>query len=448
MMRRAPGPRPSPASRTKKTDTITPLPADSLARSIDLAAGLVNAVINGTTLTRALEGSRVQHPDPAINWGAVQDLAYGTLRDFGRGDALLHCLMKKPLDDALQAMLLVAIHRLAQRPEQAHIIVDQTVNAVGEKAPGLRGVTNGVLRNFVRQLETLQTQVDATPVARYCHPAWWIKRVRADFPDTWEAILAAGNTHPPMSLRVNARRLQRASALALLDEAGIRYRALENGALLLDTPCPVSQLPGFADGVFSVQDAGAQWAARWLNPKPGERVLDACAAPGGKTAQLLEQYDVDLTAVEVDPVRTQRITDNLRRLKLEAHIEIADCRSLDDWWDGRPFQRILADVPCSASGVVRRHPDIKWLRRHSDIAAFARQQVEILDVLWQTLAPGGTMLYVTCSVFVEENRTQITRFCARHDNARRITIEDQFERILLPTAEHDGFYYALLEKTP
>ena len=424
------------------------LPADSLSNSIDVAATLVSDVIAGTTLTRALEARRNAHHDTATNWGAIQDLAYGTLRDFGRGDTLLRILLKKPLDEPLQSIFRVALHRLEKRPDQAHLIVDQSVEAFGARAPGLRGVANGVLRNFVRQFDALRTRADDNPVALHRHPAWWIKRLRASYPQDWQAILAAGNTHPPMCLRVNPRRIDRADALGLLADASIRNHALPNGALLLDAPRSVDRIPGFADGIFSVQDAGAQWAAGYLDPQPGERVLDACAAPGGKTAQLLENYEIDLTALELDPLRARRITANLDRLGLSAHLAIGDCRSPADWWDGRPYQRILADVPCSASGVVRRHPDIKWLRRASDIDGFARQQAEILDALWQTLAPGGTMLYVTCSVFVEENSTQINRFCARHVDATRIPIEDQSERILLPAAEHDGFYYALLEKTP
>ena len=445
MTRRAPNMR---SAQQRDRGQQSALPADSLANSLALAARVVADVVGGTTLTTALQVCRTTNDDPATNWGAVQDLSYGTLRDFGRGEAMLQMLVKKPLAEPIQAMLRVAIHRLEQRPDQAHLIVDQAVNAVGATAPGLRGLANGVLRTFTRQLEPLRARADADPVALHRHPAWWIKRVRTDYPDDWRAILAAGNTHPPMTLRVNMRRVDHAEACASLRAAGIAFHALENGALLLDAPCAVSRIPGFAEGLLSVQDAGAQWAARWLNPQAGERVLDACAAPGGKSAHLLEQFDIDLTAIELDAVRARRIAENLHRLHLDARIQIGDCRHLDDWWDGRPFHRILADVPCSASGVVRRHPDIKWLRRASDIPAFATQQSEILDALWQTLATGGTMLYVTCSVFIEENHTQITRFCARHENARRIPIEDQFERILLPAAEHDGFYYALLEKAP
>jgi 16S rRNA (cytosine967-C5)-methyltransferase len=229
-------------------------------------------------------------------------------------------------------------------------------------------------------------------------------------------------------------------------KAGIPARKLENGAILLAHPVPVQRLPGFAEGLVSVQDAGAQWAAQWLAAVDGERVLDACAAPGGKSAHLLERADIDLTALELDPTRAARVRTNLDRLGLAARIKIADCRRLNTWWEGEPFDRILADVPCSASGVVRRHPDIKWLRRNEDIPRFAAQQAEILDALWQTLAPGGTMLYVTCSVFDEENRRQIDAFLARHPDAETHAIDASDSRCLPPTADHDGFYYARLRK--
>ena len=428
--------------------TPTRLAPDSLAASIDHAATLVEAVLAGRALTEQLADVRAQHTDPRINWGAIQDLSYGTLRDFGRGDALLRPFLAKPLPEHIHAILLVSLYRLERRPESAHTVVDQAVTAVGAHAPGLKGVANGVLRNVLRQFDALIARLDADQSGAQRHPAWWIKRLRAQYPSAWESILAAGNSHPPMSLRPNRRRIAHADALARLRDAGIAFDELPNHALRLHSPRPVDQIPGFFDGLFSVQDAGAQWAARWLAAQPGERVLDACAAPGGKAAHLLECADIDLTALELDPQRAERIRENLARLGLEARIVVGNCETPAQWWDGRPFDRILADVPCSASGVVRRHPDIKWLRRPADVAGFARQQARIVDALWQTLAPGGTMLYVTCSVFEEENHMQMARFCTRHRDAIRIPIEGQNERVVLPNAEHDGFYYALLRKTP
>ena len=235
--------------------------------------------------------------------------------------------------------------------------------------------------------------------------------------------------------------------IAAFADADLPHRVLDNGALLLARPVPVGRLPGFAEGLVSVQDAGAQYAAGYLDLAAGQRVLDACAAPGGKTSHMLESADVALTALDADPQRARRVSENLERLGLHAEVKTADCRDLARWWDGRPFDRILADVPCSASGVVRRNPDIKWLRRAEDVARFAAQQAEILDALWQVLAPGGKMLYVTCSVFAEENRDQVAAFIARHPDCCRLPLAGQPDCQYLPCAEHDGFFYALLERT-
>lgn len=405
------------------------------------------AVIAGHSLTDAFD--RLQRLRPG--WtdgvrGAVRDHAWGTLRDYGRGDFILKQLLTKALPPEVHAILLAALHRLETRPGQAHTIVDQAVEAIGSFAPGLRGVANGVLRQTLRRSTALHRLLEADDVARYRHPAWWIERLRRDRPEALEAILAAGNTRPPMSLRVNRRRARIEDLERALAAAGIGSIRTASGALLLEHPVPVSGLPGFTEGRVSVQDAGAQWAAQWLDLAPGQRVLDACAAPGGKAAHILETGNVHLTALELDPRRVDRIGDNFRRLGVEGRICVGDARNPADWWDGNEFDRILADVPCSASGVVRRHPDVKWLRRPEDISALAARQGEILDALWHTLAPGGKMLYVTCSVFAEENEHQVDRFCRRQDDAEPLALDGRFERQLLPTAEHDGFYYALLRK--
>ncbi|HRP65673.1 MAG TPA: 16S rRNA (cytosine(967)-C(5))-methyltransferase RsmB [Thauera sp.] len=411
------------------------------------AASLVAGVLEGGNLTDAFERLMAAHPAWSdASRGAVRDLAWSTLRDYGRGDVVLDRLLRSPPPTVIHALLLVALLRLRQRPEQAHTVVDQAVQAAAVSMPALKNMVNGVLRNALRQQAKWAQWTQADEEARHGFPAWWIARVRTTAGEGWEAVLASGNERPPMAVRANARRSTPDKMLAELDAAGIAARRLENDAILLDHPVAVARLPGFAEGRVSVQDAGAQWAARLLAPQTGERVLDACAAPGGKTAHLLESADIELLALELDPGRAERIGRNLARLGLGAQIKVADCRQLSRWWDGRPFDRILADVPCSASGVVRRHPDIKWLRRETDIVQFAAQQAEILDALWQTLAPGGTMLYVTCSVFDEENAEQIARFCTRHADAERLAPCGHPDLKLLPNAEHDGFYYALLRK--
>ncbi|MDR2259526.1 MAG: 16S rRNA (cytosine(967)-C(5))-methyltransferase RsmB [Azoarcus sp.] len=420
---------------------------NSLAHALLHAAQLLAAVLEGENLTVRYESLLHEHLDwPHGVRGAIRDLAWGALRKYGQGDAVLAHFLNKPLPIPVHALLLVALHRFEQRPAQAHTLVNQAVEAAARLAPGLKSVVNGVLRNVLRHKAELPVWRNADPVARHAHPAWWIERVRREHPHDWESILAAGNSHPPMSLRVNRRRATVESYLSELESAGIGARRLANDALLLTHPVPVSRLPGFDEGRVSVQDAGAQWAAPWLGACAGERVLDACAAPGGKSAHLLELADIELTALELDPVRIQRVQANLARLGLSATLKVGDCREPATWWDGRPFKRILADVPCSASGVARRHPDIKWLRREADIAGFAAQQAAILDALWHILAVDGTMLYVTCSVFDDENRRQIERFLTRNPDAELFPPQAHKARPLLPTTDHDGFYYASLRK--
>ncbi len=431
-----------------------------LAAALAAAANAVAIVLKGHTPEAAL--AQVE----AALRPATLDLTFTTLRDHGRGDFLLGRLLEKPLKDKdARALLLVALARLERRPEDAHTLVDQAVTAAGRH---FKGLTNAVLRNFLRHRDELLVAADADLVARWRHPHWWLEKLRATYPDTWQSIAAAGNSHPPMCLRVNVRRppVESLNGQPLGDGAIKKLagppqvflpprggedavRRLRGGAILLDKPVPVERIPGFREGRVSVQDWGAQHAAALLDAQDGMRVLDACAAPGGKTAHLLELADLDLTALELDAGRAGRINENLGRLGLKANIQVADARHPADWWDGRFFERILADVPCSAAGVVRRHPDIKWLRRATDVAGFVRLQAAILDALWPLLAPGGRMLYCTCSVFAEENGAQVSAFAARHPDAHRLpTGGDAPELQLLPSATHDGFYYALLEKAP
>ncbi len=415
-----------------------------LAETLHAAAALIAAVIAGRNFDAVLARAGLVGPIRA----ATMDLAYTTLRAFGRGDFLLGQLLGRPLKDAsARGLLLVALARLEARPDDGHTTVDQAVTAATRIARGqYKGLVNGVLRNFLRRRAELLAQADAEPLARWQHPAWWIARVKQDHPDHWESILAAGNSHPPLCLRVNRRRTTGADFLNQLAAGGIAARLLDDSAILVEKPLPVERLPGFASGLCSVQDHGAQAAAALLDARDGMRVLDACAAPGGKAAHLLERADAELTALDADVARAARITSTLERLGLSATVRVGDARAPDAWWDGRPFDRILADVPCSASGVVRRHPDAKWLRRETDIASFAATQREIVDALWRTLAPGGKMVYATCSVFHEENARQVESFLGRHADARQPPATRDAQLQLLPDAEHDGFYYALLQK--
>ncbi|WP_324779828.1 16S rRNA (cytosine(967)-C(5))-methyltransferase RsmB [Thiobacillus sedimenti] len=412
-----------------------------------LAAGVLEAVLGGAALHQVLP-QRLQQLDAASARGALQDIVYGSLRQLGRLDAWLAALLERPLTDPQLGWLLrVALYQLAYTRAPAHAIVHNAVAAAG---PGWRrGLANAVLRNFQRRRAELERLADATPSARWSHPDWWIRKLQVQHPGRWEAILDASLLHPPFTLRVNARHGDVATYLRRLDEAGLAARQTGPDAVTLDKAVPVHQLPGFDAGEVSVQDAGAQWAARLLDARPGERILDACAAPGGKTGHLLERAEVDLTALDVDAARLARVRENLDRLRLRATLLEGDAAHPERWWDGRPFDRILADVPCSASGVARRNPDIKWLRRPDDVAQFAAQQAVMLDALWRLLVPGGTLLYATCSIFDEENDAQVRAFLARHPGeAERGTLPESFpDGSLLPDAEHDGFFYALLRKT-
>ena len=415
-----------------------------------LAAALLGEVLAGRNLNEALSDLWSRHPklDPRTR-GAVQDLSFGTLRFFSRLDFLLQALITRPIThEGVRCLLMVSLYQLIYSKTRPYAVVDRAVeSARGMDAPWAVGFVNGVLRNFLRTKEELLARADGFEPARYSHPQWWIDRLRQDYPDVWETILEANNNHPPMTLRVNRRQIEPEQYLALLQAAELEAEMLEGGALRLKKPVGVDRLPRFAEGLVSVQDQGAQWAASLLDLAPGQRVLDACAAPGGKAAHILESADVMLTALDKDAARLKRVAENFARLKLKGRLIAGDAAETQPWWDGKPYDRILADVPCSASGVVRRHPDIKWLRRPSDLAQFAASQRTILAALWRLLAPGGKLLYATCSLFHEENADIVTDFVASYPDAKRLPIPDLPSGQLLPSAEHDGFFYALLEKS-
>ncbi len=416
------------------------------------AAHLVQQVLeNGRNLNQILEDTlRNKTTWKSSERGALQDLSFGTLRFYGQLRGVLGQLLQKPLEDQRIALLLmVALYQLQYSKAGQHAVVDQAVQAVRTLNPRMSGLTNAVLRNFLRHQDALINGAGRTPEGRFSHAAWWIDMLTAQYgAEIAATILAAGNQHPPMTLRVNVRYHRVAQYAELLASEGYSGRFVAPDALLLDQPVAVDKLPGFFDGWVSVQDAGAQCAAGLLDVKNGMRVLDACAAPGGKTAHLLECYTLALLAVDKDAKRLHRVEENLQRLHLQAELAVGDASQPSSWWDGKPFDRILADVPCSASGVVRRHPDIKWLRRREDIAAFAKQQLAIVQALWATLAVGGKMLYVTCSVFMPENEGVISAFLAQQKNAARLPIRlpDGSMGQLLPNDQQDGFFYALLEK--
>jgi 16S rRNA (cytosine967-C5)-methyltransferase len=428
-----------------------------------LAANLVNAVLlDGYSLTATLANLRSHAPADSSDLAAAQNLAYGVLREAGRLRFFLAQLTQRPVQpDELTGHLLVGLHELDAGLSPAYAAVNETVTVAARRYPHARAFINAVLRNFQRRREELAQAAQKNPEANWNFPTWWLQRLQAEYPAEWETIVTALNTRPPMTLRVNQRQITLADYRARLDAAGLEHRVLGESALMLTTPVPVAELPGFrassdhTPGLVSVQDLGAQWAAPLLDATAGMRVLDACAAPGGKTSHLLERADLDLVALDNDAGRLSRVQENLDRLGLAKRpgstirLLAEDAGKPSLWWDKKPFDRILLDAPCTASGVVRRHPDGKWLKRAEDMQHLAREQSRLLEALWPLLKSGGKMLYATCSLFKTENTEQVAAFLARHPDARSESIEMPGARDgqFIPSPDTDGFFYARLLKT-
>lgn len=392
----------------------------------------------------------------------LQEMAYGVLRWYLRLQPLAEWMLSKPLkgrDQDLFHLVLVGLYQLEYMNIPGHAAVKETVEAtVALDKSWARGLVNALLRRYQRERDTLLSHVDATVSARYAHPQWLIEILQKDWPQEWAGILDANNQRPPMALRVNLQRGSREAYSRLLHEAGMEHIVAEyaESAVVLAQPVPVDQLPGFADGRVSVQDAAAQFTASLLQVQTGMRVLDACAAPGGKTALILEAAPdlSELVALDIEPRRLLRVQENVERLGLQAKLVQGDAASPENWWDHRPFDRILLDVPCSATGVIRRHPDIKLLRRKSDIEKLVQKQQQILDAIWPLLATGGMLLYATCSILQTENEKQVLAFLDRHTDAREVVIDTAWGRArtvgrqILPGDENmDGFYFATIAKT-
>jgi 16S rRNA (cytosine967-C5)-methyltransferase len=430
--------------------------------SVRAAAALaIQAVLDqGRSLTDALEALPLL--DDERDRPLVHEIGYGVLRTLPRQEALAKLLLHKPLkreDADLRALILVGLYQLTDTRIPAHAAVAATVEAARAMGKGwAASLINALLRRFQREREPLLARVGRSPEVRSLFPHWLLQRLRAAWPEHWREIVAASNARAPMCLRVSRTRTTRAEYAQRLSTAGLTARPTRYTAdgLTLDRPVPTARLPGFSEGLVSVQDAGAQLAAELLGARPGERVLDACAAPGGKSAHILERAGeerLDLTALDSDPQRLERVRDNLSRLGLAARVVHGDAAAPAGDWANVAYDRILLDAPCSATGVIRRHPDIKWLRRDSDIGSLADLQARMLDALWPLLVPGGTLLYVTCSLLPEENEGQVGAFVRRHDDAREALLDATWGvaralgRQTLPSeGEADGFYYVSLKK--
>lgn len=463
--------RPRPPSAPQPALRLAP----SLATQLRHTARCVWAVEQGRSLSEVMPqvGAELRP--------GVQALTFHVLRHLGTARAVVAQLVQRKPDAAVMALLCSAVALLLNRPDdsisqpagstaaaqlggphyEAHTVVNQTVDAARQDRSTQRqaAFVNACLRRFLRERETLLSAVNSLPVARWNHPTWWIERLQRDHPEHWAAILEASNLPGPMALRVNRRKTSRASYQQALQALGVASTPVGRDGLVLDAPQPVDRLPAFAQGHASVQDAAAQMAAAllldgktWL---PTDRVLDACAAPGGKTAHLLEWASLDLLALDVDARRCERIHDNLQRLGLQAQVRCADAARPADWWDGRAFDAILLDAPCTASGIVRRHPDVRWLRRASDVDQLVAIQRALLEALWPLLKPGGRLVYATCSVFRAEGAEQVAAFLERHTDAVHRPVMGHLLPGLASSAGqfndnspggHDGFFYARIDK--
>jgi 16S rRNA (cytosine967-C5)-methyltransferase len=418
------------------------------------AASVVYQVVEqGISLTAALP--ELQQTIKLRDHALLQEISYGVLRFLPQLEAILQALMDKPLKGKKRIfhhLLLVGLYQIKFMRIPDHAAVGETVSAALDlKGPNLRSLINAVLRNYQRRQTELDEQSIRNDAGKFCHPDWLLKRLKASYPRQWQEIVTANNCKAPMWLRINQQQISKADYVPLLKQRkiDISLHPEAPNAIKLSAPSDVSQLPGFTQGWVSVQDAAAQLAVNYLQPKSGELILDCCAAPGGKTAHILEQVpNARVVAIDSDAFRLKRINENLTRLKLHAQVQCADARTLQQWWSGDHFDRILLDAPCSATGVIRRHPDIKWLRRNEDIQELTLIQREILDAVWTQLKPGGTLVYATCSVLPEENSQQIKMFLSRTFDAQLVDsqVEQPGRQILPGENGMDGFYYAVLRK--
>lgn len=423
------------------------------------ATCLYQVVDKGRSLSEVLPIAQAGLENPKDK-ALLQQFCYGVLRWLPKLDFCCSRLLQKPLKGKqrpFQFLLYVGIYQLMAMRIPAHAAISETVEAaLSMKASGMKGFINGVLRNYQRQQEDLMAAAENVDSCCFGHPNWFIKQVKQHYPEQWESILEANQQQAPMWIRVNKQQFNCSDYLTQMAEAeigGFIHEPLKQG-ICLEKPVDVFKLPGFEEGSCSVQDGAAQFAGQLMDVQPGDKILDACAAPGGKTCHMLESQPqlAQMTALDCDANRLTRVEENLTRLQLTAKLITADAADTQSWWDGELFDRILLDAPCSATGVIRRHPDIKWLRRAEDIGQLASLQKQILNQLWSLLKPGGTLVYATCSVLPEENRHQITSFLSTCEDARLAPINAQDTpetpgwQLLPGENDMDGFYYCRLIK--
>ena len=415
------------------------------------AAIIIDKILGGTNLDIAFE-KIFKNVKEFEHKAQTKAITYGALRYMGQSKYIIKSLVRNKIENrTVESLIHVALFQLSHESHNDFTIVDQVVKATKKIDLRKSNFVNAVLRNFLRNKDTLTKKFLEHEESQFNYPIWWIEKVKKQYKSNWENILNIGNDHPPMTIRVNKRKIFINEYKELLKENEISFITLANEGLILKDANNVKEIPGFNDGLFSVQDFGAQLASVLLDLKNNFLVLDACAAPGGKTTSILENSNINLIALEKSTYRAKKITENLKRLKLEATVIMEPLDNRNEWWNKKQFDRILLDVPCSASGIVRRHIDMKWLRRPSDLEKFANMQLDLLNNAWPLLKPQGKLLYVTCSIFKEENEDVILKFCDNRQDVKRggikfPTIVHHLKNQLIPSKNHDGLYYEILEK--
>ena len=416
------------------------------------AAGIVKNVLEGNNLNKVFQKYSKENKINPKDLSQTKDLVFGVLRSYGKTKFVINKLVKRPTPNLLISTLLhVALFQLISNRSNSYTVVDQAVSASNSVNKKYTAFINGVLRTFLRERIIILEEAEKNEEAKYSYPIWWINQIKKEYPKSWENILDIGNSHPALIIRVNIKKVSTNKYIKKLKEYKIEHRLLGDEAILIKKPIPVDSLPGFNEGEVSIQDYGAQLASRLLDLKKNHNVLDACAAPGGKACHMIEIEEIKLTAVEADKKRVERINENLTRLGHAFKVIHGEIKAGNVWWDKNLFDRILLDAPCSASGIVRRHIDIKWLRRPGDLDYFHEKQFELLRTSWEMLKPLGKLLYVTCSLFEMENRLVVDRFLKDEKTAVEIKIKfpknvNVDDNQLLPSLFHDGLFYVLFQK--
>ena len=417
-----------------------------------VSAMIVEQVLMGKNLDKSFKLILKKYNNEIENIPQIKDMVYGAIRDLGKSYFYINKLVKNKIENrCLESLLHVVFFQINNSRSNDFTLVNQAVDAAKRIDHKKSSFINAVLRNFLRNKNNLQKQLKNNESAMYSYPNWWIEKVKEQYPKNWKMILDIGNQHPPQALRINLRKIGVKEYSRLLNENDIDYKLVGGECLIINKPMEVSKIPGFLDGKISIQDFGAQLAAHIIDLKKNQRVLDACSAPGGKACHMLELNLIQLLAIESDKQRTIKIHENIERLGLEAKIINEKLSQKNDWWDKKLFDRILLDVPCSASGIVRRHVDIKWLRRQSDFKKFGDNQLNLLRAAWPMLKNNGKLLYVTCSIFEEENKDIIEKFKQESSDAVELKIDfpeniAYINNQIIPSDNHDGLYYALIKK--